>query len=330
MWFNILTHNHYDMDTIESLSPVIDYVRNTLSLCGHEVSVVYDQIYPEAVNLYLEHFVNGKEFAQRFRVLRRDHGVRIGVIATELMIDGAIPYGRHGISHPDPNYVQQRMTGLHAVLPEVDFMWSLLERTAVNYRKRVPISEFFPVGHAETGMTADIRRSPKDLDLVFFGKFTPHRKRCLQAIVTANVKSVIMGVGFPMGWQAKPLAASLLDRARIGLNLTLHSEEESSGGIDPRFVSCLRVVDMLARDTLVVSEEIPLDNPYGPYMVSAPVADLPAVCRKLIDDGSWAGLAKSNAAAFRSAMDVRTLCAPVIERTLAALNRPRPGKGKRK
>lgn len=322
MWFNILTHNHGDASTIESLSPILNYMRNTLSVCGHEVSIVYDQIYPEAINIYLEHFPNGDKFSEMFRSLRRDHGVRIGIIATELMIGGTIPYGRHGISHTTPQYLSDRMAGFHAVLPEVDFLWSFLERTAMEYHPRTAVSEFFPVGHVETDRSAEIRRSPKDLQAVFFGKLTPHRGRSLQSIIASGTKVVAVGSGFPMGWQAGPLADSLLDRASIGLNLTLHAVDETSGGVDPRFVSCFRVVEMLSRETLVVSEDIPLDNPYAPFMISAPVAELPGVCKTLIADGHCTELAAQKAADFRSAMDVRTLCAPVIARTLAKLSSP--------
>lgn len=147
--------------------------------------------------------------------------------------------------------------------------------------------------------------------------------------MAAGVKVVAAGRGFPMGWQAAPLTESLLDRACIGLNLTLHSREEASDGIDPRFVSCFRVMEMLSRRVLVVSEEIPLDNPYGPYMVSAPPSDLPARCKSLIDSGEWRTLAAGKAAAFRSQMDVRTICAPVVARTVAGLERPKSRKGKR-
>ncbi|OAN50676.1 hypothetical protein A6A04_17780 [Paramagnetospirillum marisnigri] len=330
MWFNILTHNHHDMETIESLAPVLDHLRRTLSLCGHEVSVVHDQVYPDAINLYLEHFPKGAGFAERFRALRRQHGVKIGVIATELMIGGAIPYGRFGITHPDPSYIPDRVAGFNAVAQEVDFLWCLLERTAKEYRNRAAVTEFFPLGYVGSEGVLEARRSPRDLPAVFFGKLTPHRGRTLHSIIAAGVKVVAVGHGFPMGWQSSSLTTSLQDRACIGLNLTFHSAEDSKGKVDPRFASCLRIVDMLSRGTLVVSEEIPFDNPYRPFMVNASVEDLPEVCRSIITEGNWGELAAENSARFRTEMDVRALCGPVIERTLAALDRPAAAKRKKR
>lgn len=318
MWFNILTHNHAGLRAIEALAPNFGYLRQMLSACGHEVSLVHDQLYPEAVNLYLEHFMDGARQAGAFAAWRRDHGVRIGVVATELMVQGTIPYARHGISNTSSEDLARRMQGFEAVLREVDFLWSWLERTAIEYKGRVGVSEFMPVGSISP-VPAELRRSPKDIDVVFFGKLTPHRANVLQSLIDSGIKVVAAGVGFPMGKLPEVLLASLLDRARIGLNLTLHAEDDAPYGTDPRFVSCMRVVEMLSREVLVVSETIPLDNPYAAFMESAPPKDLPALCRSLLVEGRHAERAQANAAAFQTAMDVRTTCAPVIDRTLAAL-----------
>ena len=71
MWFNIVLENHGGATEVIALSPVVAYLRGMLSACGHEVTVVYDNIYPKAINLYLEHFV-GDAFAEN--VDRVTHG----------------------------------------------------------------------------------------------------------------------------------------------------------------------------------------------------------------------------------------------------------------
>ena len=111
----------------------------------------------------------------------------------------------------------------------------------------------------------------------------------------------------------------MLDRAKIGLNLTLHGLEDDEIGVDPRFASCQRVTDMLSRDICVVSEEIPFDNPYAEFMVSSQVEALADHCRKILAGGTWREDGASSAAEFHAAMDVQKVCRPVIERTLAAL-----------
>ena len=115
------------------------------------------------------------------------------------------------------------------------------------------------------------------------------------------------------------LLSSLLDRAKIGLNLTLSARNETPDGVDPRFASCLRITEMLDRNICVVSEEIPLDNPYADYMVTTPLERLASTCKELLDSGRWREAGRSSAAAFRRKMDVTRVCGPVIERTLRAL-----------
>src|SRR4051812_20405735 len=128
MWFNVVLENHGGATEVIALSPVVAYLRGMLSACGHEVTVVYDNIYPKAINLYLEHFV-GDAFAEKFRNLRKN-GVRIGVVATELIVSTGsrrtIPYAKHGITYgrsesEQASIIAQRIAGFERVLPEVDF-----------------------------------------------------------------------------------------------------------------------------------------------------------------------------------------------------------------
>jgi hypothetical protein len=306
---------------------MVAYVRGMLSACGHDVTVVYDNIYPQAINLYLEHFV-GPAYAEKFRNLRRNHGVRIGVVATELIVSSGqqriIPYAKHGIAYGQSEndhaaIIAQRVAGFERVLPEIDFLWSFLERTANEFRSSLRCCEFLPVGCIDL-LDDQLRRSPRDIDIVFFGKNTPHRQRVLGYLGQQRTKVVVVGSGFSSGWFPQCMLDSLLDRAKIGLNLTLHAAHEAEAGTDPRFVSCLRVADMLSRKLAVVSEDILLDNPYSECMESAPIEGLSALCRSLLDTGAWADVGVRNGERFRSTMDVRKICGPVIERTLAALS----------
>ena len=85
---------------------------------------------------------------------------------------------------------------------------------------------------------------------------------------------VAVGQGFQGDWIPPAIVESLLDRAKIGLNLTLHGLEDAETlGVDPRFASCQRIIEMLSRQLCVVSEEIPLDNPYSEFMVSSREGD---------------------------------------------------------
>ncbi len=322
MWFNFVLNNHGPIEICDELSPLTDYFRGALSRCGHETTVVYDNIYENAINIYFEYF-EGEDFRRKLIDFRKSHDIKIGVVATELMVGGTIPYGKTGIVYrdgpPRDDALPRRIAGFNEVAANVDFVWSILERTAAEYRSIAKSSEFFPVGHV-SDIPSGTLNAPKDIDVVFFGTLTPHRNAALTAMVNRGLKVLPVGRGFPMGHLPRSLLLSLLDRAKIGVNLTLATDTDTPG-IDPRFTSCMRIKEMLDREICVVSEIIPLDNPYAEFMVCAPVSHLAETCRTLLDGGQWRETGRAQAAAFRGRMDVADVCGPVIDRTLAALKR---------
>jgi hypothetical protein len=254
--------------------------------------------------------------------------MKIGVIATELMVTVAgkrqIPYAKHGIVYAGdaPNQerlVSLRMEGFEAILGEVDFVWALMQRTADEYRNSTRICEFLPFGSIGP-LPDETRRSPKDINALFVGKNTPHRTSVLRMLAQKGMNVVAVGQGFQGDWIPPAIVESLLDRAKIGLNLTLHGLEDAETlGVDPRFASCQRIIEMLSRQLCVVSEEIPLDNPYSEFMVSSQAGTLSDLCGEMLANKAWIDVGVSKAARFHETMDVRKICRPVIESTLAAL-----------
>jgi hypothetical protein len=81
----------------------------------------------------------------------------------------------------------------------------------------------------------------------------------------------------------------------------------------------MRVCDMLERDMCVLSEIIPLDNPYSEYMHMVEADRLARRCRELLDGNKWQETALQKADLFRQQMDVRAICTPVIEATVKAM-----------
>ena len=331
MQFNLLLANHGGLDSLEFLAPTIGYLRAALGRCGHEVTITPNEWRRDAVNILLENFPDAPHWAAQIRDAR-GHGLKVGMVATELFVNGAIPYGNDGIFFSGDEdraererYLQARNEGFAAVAGEVDFAWAFLERTAGELGRRCGVSEFLPVGHVGRVPAAE-RRAPKDIDIAFFGTLTAHRVAVLRDLQKAGLNVVSAGRcvtpgyvptygGFVPGY----FVESLLDRAKIGLNLTLSAAGPGTAGADPRFASCMRVVEMLERDVCVVSEEIPLDNPYRDYMISAGLEQLADTCRRLLDSGTWRERGERMAGRFRSEMDVSRVCAPVFTRTLEAL-----------
>jgi len=116
--------------------------------------------------------------------------------------------------------------------------------------------------------------------------------------------------------------ASLIEQAKVGLNISLHSEFESEGGIDARCISCTRIPQFLSQDVCVISEVIPLDNYYDKYMVSMEADALAEYCGRLLTTGDWQYKGREAGALFRKEMDSRTICKPVIDKTLSRLKKP--------
>ena len=316
MWFNIIMGNHGETGTSGYLDPLVGYQRSALSACGHEVTVVWDDIRPDAINLFFEYFPIPK-FVDNVRRLRRASLIKFGIIATELMVGRTIPYAQHGMIYDGdkPTMLRNRIAGYEALSRDVDFVWSWLQRTAEETQQFNTASEFFPVGHV-VDVPRGLRRSPKDIDVLFFGTRTPHRERLLDTFRVKGISVVCVGRNFSTGYHSRLKLDSLIDRAKIGLNLNLHGEHETETGIDPRFASCMRIVDMLEREACIVSEHIPLDNPYAGYMQCAEPQDLADVCRALLAEDRWRVAGEEAASRFRVEMDVTKICAPVIERTL--------------
>jgi len=319
MWFNLVMKNHGATAAGEYLSPLIDYMRGTLGKCGHETTVVQDEIYPKAINVFFEYFPE-PAFIEQVLQLRKSHGLKIGVIATELMVGGTIPYGKHGMlwDGDKETFFRKRVAGFEAFAHGVDFVWSWLQRTAHEYRDCGRVSRFFPVGHVfESPRPA--RLAPKDIDVLFFGTRTPHRSAVIDSFHAQGIKVLCVGRGFPVGYQSKSYLGSLMDRAKIGLNLNLHAEDDTVDGIDPRFASCMRITEMLERETCIVSEEIPLDNPYRDFMRSDQPERVASTCKELLSGDGWRQAGELGAAKFRTSMNVVDVCKPVIDDTLSKI-----------
>jgi len=322
MWFNFVTHNHGSLVALEGLAPITDYMRSVLTRCGHEATVSFNELYPDAINVYFEYFPSAN-FINEILTLKK-RGAKIGIIATELIVENQIPYGQHGIIYGGQNdkndkMNKQRVEGFNALVSEVDFIWTFLERTAISYKNRAKFCEFFPVGYVSGGWTPPPLAAPKDIDVLLFGKSTPHRLSVLNKISEYGIDLSCFGWGFKAGYLPNSLLNSYLDRTKICLNLTLHAEDDTQNGIDPRFVSCMRVKELFDRNICVVSEEIPFDNPYKNYMISSPIDSLGKVLSDILSDRTWQSLGISNAHAFANDMDVLKLCGPIINRTIESL-----------
>jgi hypothetical protein len=319
MLFNICLANYHPADrTADSTAINVDYLRKTLSICGHEVIVSMETIHPAAINLFFEDFRFAG--ADSFINFIKNNKVKTGIIATELMLNSDIPYSKHGMTlgnSPESraSLVKDRVAAFEKIAASADFTWCFLERTANNYKGSLPNCHYFPYGFAGLEYPAIFRRSIKDIDVFFFGAATPHRINTIEGLRKFGINVTTAGKGWQGSYIAPIALHSLLDRTKIGLNLTLECVENSASE-DPRFVSCARITQMFDHDLCIVSEEIPSDNPYRNYIINEPLVNLAGKCVELLEQNQTARLGFEKAKAFREEMLASKICAPVVQHTL--------------
>lgn len=317
---NFLLHNHGPLvHAGPALEPQVTYFWSTLAALGFDVSASNDQLARDAVNVYFEYFLD-ERLLFKLNAFRNNYGTRVGIVATELIVDGDIPYMRDGILQVDPAARREattdesvqasrlRVKNLLTHAPDFDFIWSLLPRTQALMRGLNPNAFLFPVGYLKP--TRPVAAVPKDIDVLLFGTFTPHRATVVEALRAAKLNVHCVGRNTPAGFVPQFILDSLIDRAKIVLNLALSDDGD---GADPKFASCFRIAGALSRGALIVSEAIPQDNPYASFMVSCTIAELPQRCADLVTDGRFGELAVQNFAAFKAAMAAEAVAASAVE-----------------
>ncbi|MDQ2105264.1 hypothetical protein [Azospirillum isscasi] len=333
MLFNIVIYNHgLKREFSYLLEPLIDPLCRAIGKAGHDVLISFDQFHCGAINLLVEHFVTHRSILEDI-VKAKNAGAKIGVLATELIIDGEIPYAKGGISCLDrkgnaiieedfDNYIYNRIIGFSKVLQHADFAWSLFERTMPFCRKFCKNVQSLQYGYQEP--FRPVANIEKDIDVLFFGGATSYRKTVLQSIAEQGIGVLAVGGGFPTGRMPDILLDSLIDRSRIIVNLTLNGPPSGDDSIDSRIVSHTRVSTLLSRGACVISEEVPFDNPYWPYLINVEPSLIPIRCKQLLKSGKSQAIVRRNAERFKTEMDAGAIMVRVIRDTFhpAATHRP--------
>ncbi len=319
---NFLLHNHGPVrQTATSMEPLLNYFWGALDSLGFAVTVSDEKHDPNAVNVYFEYFLD-ERFLHKLFAFKKHYGLKLGVVAAELIVGEDIPYMRDGILHFTPGGLQPvsgdaavetsrlRVKNLLTFAPRFDFIWSLLQRTQTLMSRHNPHSYLFPIGYRPPSRppAAGVR----DIDVLFFGTMTPRRVAFLDEIRSSGLNVVCVGRNTEMGYVPAFILDTLIDRAKIVLNLTLTDQAET-GDVDPKFVSCVRVASALSRGALVVSEIIPQDNPYAPFMVNCERASLPSCCAEIVGSGRHDALAAQNFGRFREVMSAEIADAAAVE-----------------
>ena len=76
MLFNICLVNHGPVGVAAGLIPLIDYMRQGLSKCGHEVTVSHEHLTADGINLFFEGF-HIPEFVDQLIQFKKKQGLNI-------------------------------------------------------------------------------------------------------------------------------------------------------------------------------------------------------------------------------------------------------------
>ncbi len=317
MLFNIYLGNHkITADNLGGMAKLAEYMEWVLSKSGHEVLISLHEFNGDGINLVFEHFTD-ESISDGIISIKRKHGVKIGIIATELIVGKRIPYARSGLTASEQES-SNRVRLFDQMARELDFVWCFLQRTAVDYANKSKICHFFPVGSIKDQVPAYLS-PPRNIDVFFFGRKTPFRAAIIESIEKLGISVVSFGLGFSNGMLDEFWLKNILLRTKIGLSLSFEKYHGSKHGVDPRFASCLRVKQMLDSGVCVVSETIPLDNPYAPYMVSCPPEKIAAQVKELLTSGQWESTGRTFSEKFQTDMSAVDLCRPIIDSTIQAL-----------
>jgi len=324
MLFNIILH-----PSAVGISAALKYISEAISAAGHPVIISVGNIDPKAANIFMEDYYTPADIDMMIGWKRANPDLKFGLMLQELYIDRQIPYLETGLfvsssvgatsSNDDPFApARQRIELMYRLAANCDFVWTFLERTAAEFRPICKNSFLFRYGFTYPVPT-ELRRAPKDIDVLFIGKATDHRRRIIAELGRRGVQVAAFGADFPNGYLPISVFDTMINRAKIGLNLCLTNNAEFSDGLDRRFSSCTRIPQFLDRALCLVSEDIPLDNPYRDVMVSAPLDDLADACLDQLQNDKWQLTAERQYTTYLATMDAAQLIGPVVEKTLALI-----------
>lgn len=151
-----------------SLHDLISYISKGLSFNGHTTSKSAVWVCPSSINLLFENF-------------REGHGdeldkasVTFGIVATEFF-DGV------NLNFETSLAWRHRLNGLKEVAPKAEFIWCM-------YRDSIPYyARFSNAYHLRLGFLGQIKPAGRrSLNVSFFGKLTPYRKKRLNELRNAG------------------------------------------------------------------------------------------------------------------------------------------------
>lgn len=284
MIFNFYLGNHA-ADSLNSMSDLAEPIYRGLEANGHHVIAFGTGMRePPAINAFIE-FFEDDAIANAILSAKAQHGprFRFGIVCTEDIEDELVMNPK---DHP------RRRANLLRLLPQADFVWTLLPVPAyeqVAGSGKVGLLEYgFSEPCADPSPIQD--RGLRDVDVIVYGNRNPYR---------AQIGDELQRRGLTVFFSHREtfptfVTDDIIRRAKVLLDIRR--------GPGVRFLSPTRIVKGLHLGTAVVSEQFdtsPISNLYR-YTLACPYEQLVERTVELVKSGMFMNMARAASARFKA------------------------------
>ena len=293
--FNFFLGNH-SQSSFVLLEDLVRPIVVGLQEAGHHV-LTYgtEMLMAPWVNVFVE-FFRDAAFTDALIGIKRQMGSQFlfGIICTEDL--------------DDPHIWQlsgaERRTNLLRLLPQADFLWTLLP--AKSYLQHVPAERvaWIRYGFSERLRPpchiADARE--RDIDVLVYGSPYKYRMPVAEALAARGLSCDFTissaRVGFLEGWP-RYLADELLSRAKVVVDMRR--------GPEVRHVSVTRIAAALHGGCAVVAEDFDRSEMGSLYRYTTPAVydDIAEACRRIIEAGDYVTRGQQALEQFRAETSMR-------------------------
>jgi hypothetical protein len=272
MRFGVTFGNHGNGIHVED---ILLYVRNALRAAGEEAYIM-PTLLREGVNVMLECFT--REQALQIRHIKQQTSARFVILVTEYT-DG-VTFNSHiksGLGHyVDKDMWKLRFNNFMEVAAEAEAIWSLSDFGVSLYKplfRDKPVLTF-PIGF-DPLFPEPHHPAPalKDIDLLFTGNETPHRKSIIEEL-SKDYYVMTTPVTTP-----NTSRIDMLHRAKAGLHINLSSAQHESSFMRQHF--------LLMNASPVLSERALLAGPLDDFITQFDGDDFVHGVRDYISSGAW-------------------------------------------
>jgi len=297
MKFKLVYGNHWNFGIV--VADTFLMLQGALHEMGFQADIEKEiQIEPGVTYVFIEGF--DKDYAKSLQSIK-DIGSNVWIIATEEWADGTFNLSaRQGDNgqYSKSEYWDERFQAFMLAIESCDLVWHLSEQQAERYKNvlEVPV-EFLP--HGFTDNFASVRhREHKDIDFVFTGTLTDHRRDCFNYLENKGYKVVYLPV----------LTASfhrddVVSRAKIGLNVKQSKDWPQFSNSRANYHLCNQssLISEYCSDTCAVADFIHMpSNDFLPYV------------EWFINDNDWNAEAKKSSARYRTEHRLSSLIESVV------------------